>query len=39
MLERAIETTRYKKYTYVQYSRFADDRAPRRRRKEAVMAT
>ncbi|MDA4120116.1 MAG: group II intron reverse transcriptase/maturase, partial [Thaumarchaeota archaeon] len=25
MLERAIETTRYKKYTYVQYSRFADD--------------
>jgi RNA-directed DNA polymerase len=25
MLERAIETTRFKKYTYVQYSRFADD--------------
>jgi RNA-directed DNA polymerase len=25
MLEKAIEATRFKKYTYVQYSRFADD--------------
>jgi RNA-directed DNA polymerase len=25
MLEKAIETTRYGKYTYVQYARFADD--------------
>jgi RNA-directed DNA polymerase len=31
MLERAIETTRYKQYAAVQYARFADDRAPRRR--------
>src|SRR5438874_1157703 len=32
MLEKAIDTTRYGKYTYVQYARFADDRAPRARR-------
>ena len=25
MLEKAIETTRYGKYTYIQYARFADD--------------
>ena len=25
MLEKAIATTRYGKYTYVQYARFADD--------------
>jgi RNA-directed DNA polymerase len=25
MLERAKETTRYSKYTYVEYARFADD--------------
>ena len=25
MLEKAIETTRYKKYTAIQYARFADD--------------
>jgi RNA-directed DNA polymerase len=31
MLERAKETTRNGKYTYVEYARFADDRAPRRR--------
>jgi Reverse transcriptase (RNA-dependent DNA polymerase) len=37
MLERAKETTRNGKYTYIEYARFADDRAPRRREKEAVM--
>ena len=31
MLERAKETTRQGKYTYVEYARYADDRAPRRR--------
>jgi hypothetical protein len=31
MLERAKETTRNGKYTYVEYARYADDRAPRRR--------
>jgi RNA-directed DNA polymerase len=31
MLERAIGATRYGKYTAIQYARFADDRAPRRR--------
>jgi RNA-directed DNA polymerase len=31
MLERAIEATRFKQYTAIQYGRFADDRAPRRR--------
>ena len=37
MLERAKEVTRSGKYTYVEYARFADDRAPRRRREEARM--
>src|SRR5436189_5059048 len=32
MLEKATATTRYGKYTYVQYARFADDRAPRAQR-------
>ena len=31
MLEKAIATTRHGKYTAVQYARFADDGAPRRR--------
>ena len=31
MLERAKETTRNGKYTYVEYARYADDCAPRRR--------
>jgi len=31
MLERAIATTRFGQYTAVQYARFADDSAPRRR--------
>ena len=39
MLERAQEVTRNGAYTYLEYARFADDRAPRRRGKEAVMAT
>ena len=34
MLEKAIETTRNGKYTYVPYARFADDRAPRAQRAE-----
>src|SRR2546428_12966171 len=34
MLEQAIATTRYGKYTSVQYARFADDRAPRAQRAE-----
>jgi len=34
MLEKAIAATRYGKYTYVQYARFADDRAPRAQRAE-----
>jgi RNA-directed DNA polymerase len=37
MLERAKETTRFHQYTAVEYARFADDRAPRRRREEARM--
>jgi RNA-directed DNA polymerase len=37
MLEKAMVTTRRGKYTHVQYARFADDRAPRRRGKEAAM--
>jgi RNA-directed DNA polymerase len=37
MLEKAKEVTRRGKYTYIEYARFADDRAPRRRREEAVM--
>jgi hypothetical protein len=32
MLEKAKETTRNGKYTYVEYARYADDRAPRRRK-------
>jgi RNA-directed DNA polymerase len=39
MLERAKETTREGQYTFIEYARFADDRAPRRRGKEAVMTT
>jgi RNA-directed DNA polymerase len=38
MLERAKEVTRFGKYTALEYARFADDRAPRRRGKEASMA-
>jgi len=34
MLEKAIETTRYGKYTFIRYARFADDRAPRAQRAE-----
>jgi RNA-directed DNA polymerase len=37
MLERARVTTRRGRYTHVQYARFADDSAPRRRGKEAAM--
>ena len=37
MLERAREVTRNSEYTHVEYARFADDRAPRRREEEAVM--
>ena len=37
MLERAKDVTRRGKYTYIEYARFADDSAPRRRREEAVM--
>jgi hypothetical protein len=37
MLERAQAVTRFGKYTAVEYARFADDRAPRRRREEARM--
>ena len=37
MLEKAIATTRRGKYTHVQYARFADDSAPRRRGEESVM--
>jgi RNA-directed DNA polymerase len=39
MLERAQESTRRGRYTYLEYARFADDRAPRRRGKEALMGT
>jgi len=34
MLERAREVTRESRWTYVEYARYADDRAPRRRRRE-----
>ena len=34
MLEKAIDTTRYGKYTFIRYARFADDRAPRAQRAE-----
>ena len=37
MLEKARATTRRGKYTHVQYARFADDSAPRRRGEESVM--
>ena len=30
MLERAKEVTRRSRFTYIEYARFADDRAPRR---------
>src|SRR5262245_52136665 len=45
MLERAKETTRCRKYTYIEYARFADDLVilvdahPRRDSTEAIMAT
>ena len=39
MLERAKDITRHGKYTYLEYARFADDRAPRRRGEEAKMVT
>jgi RNA-directed DNA polymerase len=39
MLERAKETTRYDKWTAVEYARFADDRAPRRSGREVAMIT
>jgi RNA-directed DNA polymerase len=39
MLERAQEVTRRGAYTYVEYARFADDRAPRWRGKESFMGT
>jgi RNA-directed DNA polymerase len=39
MLERAKEATRHGKYTYVEYARFADDRAPRRRGRVKSMTT
>jgi hypothetical protein len=37
MLERAKEATRHGKYTGIEYARFADDRAPRRREEEVSM--
>ena len=37
MLEKTKEVTRTGKQEHVEYARFADDRAPRRRGKEAVM--
>jgi RNA-directed DNA polymerase len=37
MLEHAKASTRIGNYTAVEYARFADDRAPRRRREETVM--
>jgi RNA-directed DNA polymerase len=37
MLERARQVTRNGEQTAVEYARFADDRAPRRRREETVM--
>jgi RNA-directed DNA polymerase len=39
MLERAKQATRSGRYTYVEYARFADDRAPRWRGREARMVT
>jgi RNA-directed DNA polymerase len=36
MLERAKETTRFGKYTYIEYARFADDRVPRTYRRKEV---
>jgi RNA-directed DNA polymerase len=39
MLEQAKETTRTGQWTALEYTRFADDRVPRRRGKEAVMVT
>ena len=36
MLERAQAVTREEQWTRVEYARFADDRAPRRRREETV---
>jgi RNA-directed DNA polymerase len=36
MLERAKRVTQEGRYTRVEYARYADDRAPRRRREEAV---
>jgi RNA-directed DNA polymerase len=38
MLERAKAITRDGTTTYVEYARYADDRAPRRRREEAVRS-
>src|SRR5260370_10839721 len=38
MLEKAIVTTSYGKYTSVQYARFADDRAPRARKAERLSS-
>jgi RNA-directed DNA polymerase len=38
MLERAKAVTRKGIYTYLEYARYADDRAPRRRREEAVRS-
>jgi RNA-directed DNA polymerase len=37
MLEAAKEATRNGKCTYIEYARFADDRAPRRREEEVVV--
>jgi RNA-directed DNA polymerase len=37
MLERAKAITRDQQWMYVEYARFADDRAPRRRREGTVM--
>jgi RNA-directed DNA polymerase len=39
MLERAKQVTRSGRYTYVEYARFADDCAPRRRERSAYVAT
>jgi hypothetical protein len=36
MLERAKETMRCGKYTYIEYARFADDRVPRTHRRKEV---
>jgi RNA-directed DNA polymerase len=37
MLERAQKVTRYEGWTGIEYARFADDRAPRRRGEETAM--